>query len=37
MNGAQILAAQSLGVLGTEFTGCYGQPPFSPIQVSEQQ
>jgi hypothetical protein len=36
MNGFQVVAAQSLGAVGMEFTACYGQPPYSPMQVSQR-
>jgi sRNA-binding regulator protein Hfq len=33
MNGFQILSITSLGTVGTEFSACYGQPPFAVAQA----
>jgi hypothetical protein len=29
MDGFQVLGAQSIGAVGTDFAACYGQPPLS--------
>jgi len=36
MNGFQVIGAQFVGNVGTVPTACYGQPPLSPVQLSER-
>jgi hypothetical protein len=35
MNGFQIVAAQLLGAIGTDWNSCYSQPPLAVAQAGQ--